>query len=106
MSTFPETLARRIGAAPPLPNDRPFLPSTPLDWALHHAATGVHVFPAENFVGNPLIEDWYDRRLRSQSKSFRGGRNGPPRTSQRFPTEQTFCNRDHGRGWRGQPGGA
>ena len=61
MSTFPETLARRIGAAPPLPNGRPFLPSTPLDWALHHAATGVHVFPAENFVGNPLIEDWYDK---------------------------------------------
>jgi hypothetical protein len=56
---FPIELARRIGAASPLDGQDAPEPSIMLDWALRYAALRLHIFPADSFVGNPLIDDWY-----------------------------------------------
>ncbi len=65
---LPPDLARRIGAAPPLPGEVGPEPLTMLDWALHWARQGLHVFPCENYVGNPLVEKWHKEATRDAGK--------------------------------------
>jgi hypothetical protein len=47
---IPDAWQRRIGAAEP---------ATMLGYALHWARRGLHVFPCEQFLGDPLIAHWH-----------------------------------------------
>lgn len=65
---LPDALARRVGAAPPLPGEAGPEPQTMMDWALHWARKGLHVFPCENYVGNPLVEKWHKAATKNASQ--------------------------------------
>src|SRR5947208_15807745 len=44
------------------------MPLTPLDWALHWAGKGIHVFPCEQHLGTPLLDPWYTAATTDPSK--------------------------------------
>src|SRR5438105_2331933 len=54
-----DDLARRIGLT--LPGEEPPEPQTMLDWALHWARCGIHVFPCARCLGSPYVGDWYNQ---------------------------------------------
>ena len=59
-SAIPDDLARMIGALPCLAgSDDATEPESMLDWALHWAKRGVHVFPCKKFLGLPIVPKWY-----------------------------------------------
>ena len=66
--TLPDELARKIGVAPPLPGEAGPEPQTMMDWAMHWAQQGLHVFPADSYVGNPLVEKWHRAATNDTSK--------------------------------------
>jgi hypothetical protein len=57
--TLPGELARRIGAAPPLPGEAAPEPQTKLDHAISWARQGLHVFPCKSWLGTPLVKNWW-----------------------------------------------
>jgi hypothetical protein len=59
LSDLPLEIARQIGAAPQLAGVATPEPETTLDWALHWAARGLHIFPCERFLGRPMVPKWY-----------------------------------------------
>lgn len=66
--TLPGDLARRIGAAPPLPGEAGPEPQTMMDFALHWSRQGLCVFPCENYVGQPLVEKWHKAATNNASQ--------------------------------------
>jgi hypothetical protein len=51
----PPAIARMIGADPDYETE----PATQLDWALHWADKGLHVFPCKRGLGLPITERWW-----------------------------------------------
>lgn len=53
---LPEEFARKIGAGQFADE---FEPQSRVDWALRWAGRGMRIFPCEEFIGKPLMKDWY-----------------------------------------------